>query len=101
MAKKYKYKIKEMAENLPRHITTDILVKELGRHNVSRDSFYRDQKIALGSDQSIPLDRMDAYATVFGCTIEDLKNYMPKGKSIIEVLASKSKAKSGLKTGLK
>lgn len=96
MAKKYKYKIKEMAGKLPRHITTEILVKELGRHNVSRDAFYRDQKIELGSDQSIPLDRMDAYATVFGCTIEELKNYSPKGKSIHEIIAAKSKLKTGL-----
>lgn len=97
MAKKFKYNIKEMAEKLPRHITTEILVKELVRNGVSRDAFYRDQKIAFGSDQSIPLDRMDAYATVFGCTIEELKNYKPKGKSILEVIAAKTKIKTGLK----
>lgn len=86
MSKKLKYKLAAMVKGLPKYVTTDILLRELDRHQISKDSFYRDQKIEKGSNQSIPSDRLDAYAIIFGCTTDDLKNYTLKGKSIHEVI---------------
>lgn len=97
MAKKLKYKINEKVDSLPKYVTSEILLRELLNHGISRDSFYRDRKIEAGSNQSIPSDRLDAYAVVFGCTIEELKNYTITGKSIHEVMAQPKKLKTSLK----
>lgn len=92
-----KYKIQEQVEKLPRFVTMAHLLKELERHGITSSTFYRDRDISKTSPTSIPSDRLDAYAVVFGCTIEDLKNYTITGKSIHEVMAQPKKLKTSLK----
>lgn len=93
---KLKYNLNHKISLLPRGIYIEDIITLLEKHGISRDMFYRDRKIEAGSDQSIPSDRLDAYALVLGCTADDLKNYQVKGKSILEV-HNKSKIKTNLK----
>jgi len=93
---KLKYKLNDKVKELPRSISMADLLKILAKNGISRDSFYRDRNISINDKNSIPSDRLDVYAIVFGCTTDELKNYSPKGKSILEVIAAKSKLKTGL-----
>ena len=72
-------------------------------HKISRDTFWRDRNIKLKGTSSIPTDRLDVYAALFGITPDELKNYEVKIKSLTErTAADKSIAKSisGLKSKL-
>lgn len=70
-------------------------------HQISRDTFWRDRNIKIKDTSSIPTDRLDIYAALFGITPDELKNYQVKIKPLSERNSSdKSKAKSiaGLKS---
>jgi hypothetical protein len=92
---KFKYNINHYISLLPREISIgnieEVLLKS---HGITRDAFYRDRNILISEPSSIPTDRLDAYAILFGCSTDELKNYKPKGKSLIEILY---KSKTGLK----
>lgn len=79
MAKQLKYKIKQFVDQLPRSISIgslrDILKKE---HGISSDTFYRDCSLSIDDDFSIPSDRMDVYAALLSCTVDELKNFTSK-----------------------
>ncbi len=93
---KFKYHIQHQISLLPREISISHVEKTLLKdHGINRDAFYRDRNITIDSDASIPSDRLDAYAVVFGVTADELKNYKIKGKSLIEKFSSKARA--GLK----
>ncbi len=96
MAKeKFKYNINHQISLLPREVTIDDIVKVLAKHDVSRDTFYRDKSTPSGGAGSIPVDRLLLYAALFGCTLEDLLHDQPKKiRSIREqLLTPKSKPK--------
>ena len=100
---KFKYNINHLISLMPRHIAIsdlETLLRET--HGISRGTFYSDRNITIDSESSIPLDRLETYATVFGCTVEHLLNYKPKkGKSIIQVMSEKSERSKSVRTGLK
>jgi hypothetical protein len=79
MAKTFKYKINDYIHALPRTISIGRLQKVLqNEHGISSDTFYRDRAIKSDDEFSIPSDRMDVYAGVFGCKVDDLKNFTTK-----------------------
>lgn len=79
MAKeKFKYKINDQIALQPRHITIDAIIGILSDHGISRDTFYRDRNVLIEDDFSIPSERLDVYAQLFGVTTDELKNYTPK-----------------------
>ncbi len=97
---KLKYHINRQIGLLPRAISIkafhDILRSQ---HNITRDAFYRDRNIEWGSDNSIPSDRLEVYAGLFGVTVDDLKNYdVPKIKPLAERKIKPLSKKLGLKT---
>ncbi len=76
---KFKYNINHQISLMPRHISIDSLVKILSNeHKITRDTFYRDRNLTLDDSFSIPSDRMDIYAALFNCTVDELKNYTTK-----------------------
>jgi len=83
---KLKYKIEEIVKNLPGRITISSIEKILQKdHNVSSITFYRDRITKITDDFSIPHHRLEVYASLFGCTVDDLKNYTSKKiKSLAE-----------------
>lgn len=93
--KKFKYNINHHISLLPREISIgnieEVLLKSYG---ITRDAFYRDRNFLISEPGSIPTDRLDAYAILFGVTTDELKNYKLKGKSLIEIFY---KSKTGLK----
>lgn len=91
---KPKYNLTKQISLLPRHIKLVDLERELDKVGISKSTFLRDQKIQITDKNSIPSDRLDKYAVIFGCSVNDLKNYEVKGKSIHQILGKK------LKTGL-
>lgn len=95
---KFKYRINYQISLLPRSITIMQLVKVVEQKGISQDTFYRDRKIAKGSKQSIPGDRLMIYAKLFDCTLDDLLTTEVKGKSIRQQLAGPKvrKIKNGL-----
>lgn len=96
MAKRhFKYKLKERYNDLPKSISLASFLAQIKKHGITERTFYRDQNLLVGEVASIPSDRLDAYAVVFGCSPDQLKNYEVKGKSILEMLNSK-KSKTGL-----
>jgi hypothetical protein len=92
---KLKYKLNDLVNELPRNIGIAELIDELNKHGINRDAFYRDRKITINSNHSIPSDRLDVYAIIFGCTTDELKNYKVKGRSIRDIVGKK------IKTGLR
>jgi hypothetical protein len=93
-----KYKINEQIETLPRQISIAEVVTLLERNGIPRHTFFRDRKIEIDSESSIPTDRLQIYAKFFDCQLEDLLNTQVNVKSI---RAQISKTKSGkFKTGL-
>jgi hypothetical protein len=73
------------------------LVDHLAPYGITRNEFYSDRKIPLGSKKSITSDRLMIYAQVFECTIDQLVNEPIKAKSIREVISPKRRRKTGLK----
>lgn len=102
----FKYNINHHISLLPRHIAISDIEKILkSTHKISRDTFYRDRNLLTESDTSIPSDRLDIYASLFGCSVEELKNYsVKKGKTILEIVGEgrpKKKSVHKIRTGLK
>lgn len=103
MKQKFKYNINHYISIQPREITIskieDILENE---HSISRSTFLRDRSMPLNSDQSIPSDRLDIYAALFGVTLDELKNYtLKRVKPLNERKPSDLMNKVIKRTGLK
>jgi hypothetical protein len=97
---KYKYNINHHISLLPRAISIaqfeEILRKD---HGITRDSFYRDRNIQLSSDTSIPSDRLEVYAGLFGVSVDELKNYeVKKIKPLAERRIKPIEKKLGIKS---
>lgn len=76
---KLKYLINHHIELQPKSIDIERIVAILeSEHDISRSTFLRDRSIKLDDDSSIPTDRLEIYASLFGVSTEDLKNYSPK-----------------------
>lgn len=73
---------------------TRILATE---HGISERTFYRDKKIKAGSTFSIPMDRLQTYADLFGVDIADLTNAKRKRVKPISKRTSAFAKKIGLK----
>lgn len=103
MKQKFKYKINHYISVQPREITVskieEILMKE---HGISRSTFQRDRSMPVNSEQSIPSDRLDVYAQLFGITVDELKNYTLKRiKPLVERQPSELMQKVIKRTNLK
>lgn len=83
---KYKYNINHQLGLLPKNLPISKVVEHLATHNVTKDEFYRDRSILLGSTKSIPEDRLVIYAIVFDCEVHDLRNQQVKARSIRAVM---------------
>lgn len=74
MELQYKYRLEEFIQALPREMTMTRLYDLLySDHKISRATFWRDRKIRIDDSQSIPGDRLEIYAALFGVSIEQLK----------------------------
>ena len=69
---KYKYKINECYEAMPRSIAIAPLLKKNG---IRQSTFYQDKSILVTEDRDIPAGRLLKYATIFNVSIEQLFNY--------------------------
>ncbi len=96
-----KYNIDQQIGLLPREVAVADIIKHLEQCGVTRDDFYRDRRIPYGSAKSISAYRLQIYAQVFDCSIDDLQNHQIKAKSIREAvdnpIVKKSVSKSKLK----
>ena len=81
---KLKYNINTYLAELPARITMKEITKELQPHKITYDTFNRDRKIEATESTSIPSDRLQVYAGLFGCTIDDLINTKKKVKPIVK-----------------
>jgi hypothetical protein len=82
---KFKYNIDHYVKLLPRTIGITQLLEALKKENISRDIFYRDRNLKVANTFSIPIDRLEIYAALFGVTVDELKNYeSPKIKPLTE-----------------
>lgn len=80
-----KYRLQEFVNDLPNRIPIQSIEKILAdEHKISKHQFWSDRKIKLGSDQSIPGDRLAVYAKLFDCTIEELMNQTIKAKPLFQ-----------------
>lgn len=96
-----KYNIDQQLQLLSRGITTMMIIDHLKKFGVSRDDFYSDRRIPYGSAKSISADRLQIYAQVFDCTIEDLQNQPVKAKSIREAIDAPVHRKVSAKSKLR
>lgn len=95
---KYKYNLNREISLLPRTLTIKKLIQHLASSGVSRDEFYSDRSIELGSDKSIPSDRLMIYAQVFDCETTDLINHEVKAVSIRDALGKqRARAKTSIR----
>ncbi|MFN7491173.1 MAG: hypothetical protein ACK5QK_15795 [Chryseotalea sp.] len=74
---KFKYKIKELIDALPRSVKIKSILDKLEAEGITKGTFYRDQKIKSNSRHSIPMDRMIAYSKIFNVSIEHLMHIKP------------------------
>lgn len=96
--KKFKYNINREIGLQPRSITIAQIEKILSKeHGISRDTFYRDRSLLVDDDFSIPSDRLDVYAALFGVTPDELKNYSVKVTPLSDRKLIKKIARTGLK----
>lgn len=73
---KLKYSINDKIEDLPKSISVEVIINVLEKdHQISRSTFLRDRNIAIDDTTSIPTDRLEIYAALFGCSTDQLKNY--------------------------
>lgn len=91
---KYKYNINQQISLLPRHILIRDIERLLEKEGISRDTFYRDRNLNPKSETSIPTDRLQKYANLFECSLDDLiTTQVKKGKSIREQLLKEPREK--------
>jgi len=88
---KYKYGINEEIQKLPRTVKVRDIVKFIATAGISKDQFYRDREILLGSETSISADRLLIYCKVFDCSIDDLINHEVKATSLRQSIGKKFK----------
>jgi hypothetical protein len=83
---KLKYLINHFIDLQPRSVGIELMANVLEReHKISRSTFLRDRNIKFESDNSIPTDRLEVYASLFGVAPDELKNYpVKKIKPLIE-----------------
>lgn len=94
---KLKYNINSYLAELPTRITiSDICDRLRAEYDITYDTFNRDRKIELNSKTSIPSDRLQVYAGLFDCTIDELINNRKKIKPLIKV--SSVTKRLGIKT---
>lgn len=96
-----KYNIEQQLGLIPRSVTIETVIKYLESFGVTRDDFYRDRRIPYGSSKSISADRLQIYAQVFDCSIEDLQNQPVKARSIREAIEEPTHKKATSKSKLK
>lgn len=76
---KFKYNINHQISLLPRSIGIEEIVRIVEKeHGISRSTFNRDRNTDIGDDSSIPSERLDVYAGLFGVKADELKNYTVK-----------------------
>lgn len=93
---KPKYNINAYLAELPSRITINDICDQLRKdHGITYDTFNRDRKIKATDVKSIPSDRLQVYAGLFDCSIEDLINTKKKVKPIIKSSLAK---RLGIKT---
>lgn len=95
----YKYNIDQQI-GLLRHDRNLIqkVIAHLKGEGISRNQFYSDRSIPIGSKKSISADRLLKYSQVFECPIDELVNSSIKAKSIREALSPKRRVKHSLKS---
>lgn len=98
---RYKYNLNTQIGLLPKNIPIQKVVDHLKEYSVTKDDFYRDRKILLSSNKSIPDDRLVIYAKVFDCEVSDLRNHEIKARSIREAVDDPIRPKKRSKTPLK
>lgn len=82
---RFKYSINEKLDQLPRRITIQKIEAILKNdYGISRDTFYRDRNMQVDDPGSIPSERLDIYAALFGVTPDELKNYTVSVKPLSE-----------------
>lgn len=70
----YKYRIREVYEQLPRSVTVKQIIDELG---IARRTFYKDLAIKATEKADIPATRLQRYAQVLGVSVESLYGTVP------------------------
>jgi len=80
---KLKYRIQEIEDQLPKLIKTSDIIGSLKDNGVSYNTYNRDKKISVKDAMSIPHDRLQIYAGLFNCDVNDLINNIIKTKPIV------------------
>lgn len=87
---KFKYRINEIIDSLPRSISVKEIETTLEKeYKISPATFHRDKAIKLNDSGSIPTDRLDSYSDFFCVRADELKNYSiirSHGKTINDLL---------------
>jgi hypothetical protein len=82
---KFKYHINHHISLLPRAMSIGMLQSILKKdHGIARVTFYRDRNMLIDDPSSIPSDRLDIYAALFGVRPEEPKNYTLNVKPLSE-----------------
>jgi len=81
---KLKYNIQAHLDELPARVKISDIAAMLATYKISYDTFARDKKILATDRTSIPSDRLQVYAGLFDCSIEDLINTKKKVKPIVK-----------------
>lgn len=90
---RFKYGINHQIGLLPhKRDLIQQLISHLAKEGISRNEFYTDRAIPMGSTKSIPADRLLKYAQVFDCTIDDLLNDKVSAKSFLSLASSRTKS---------
>lgn len=70
----YKYRLKEIYEQLPRSVSVKHILEQVG---IARRTFYKDLSIKLDESADIPGSRLQKYALVLGVSLESLYTTEP------------------------
>lgn len=99
---KFKYNINHQISLLPRQISIENVAELLEQeHGISKSTFNRDRFLTIGDSTSIPVDRLDVYAALFGVASDSLKNYKVDVTPISQRDPSNLMKKISKRTGLK
>lgn len=85
---KFKYKINELINSLPKSKNTTWIITELEKEGIASRTFFRDKSIKVGDEEDIPSERLLIYSKFFGVTLDELFNYTKKVKPAEERKAS-------------
>lgn len=81
---KLKYNINHYLDELPARIKMAQIADLIKPYKITYATFNRDRQIESTDSTSIPSDRLQVYAGLFGCTIDDLINTKKKVKPIVK-----------------